>query len=510
MKRYRILDTSVIIDGRIADICETGFLDGTLVIPQFVLKELQLVADSADSMKRNRGRRGLDILQKIQKMSGVDVMISDVDFPDVREVDLKLIELARTLEGKIVTNDFNLNKVAQLRGVQVLNINELANALKPVVLPGEFMKVFILKEGKEYNQGVAYLDDGTMVVVDNARRMISRNIDVVVTSVLQTTAGKMIFGRFIESAVAAGRAASRTAGCARCGGRCRRAGRKARSDAPARARPRAPDDASVSLVADGLLPDPGDRGLHDRARDDLAPVVAVRFVRRLRPPVRARLGVADPQDDRRPRATCAGSSTSSAQRSYVFASNHQSIYDIPIVFASLPLQLRIIAKASLGSFPFLGWHLQRTGHLLVDRKNPGAGMLKKMARLVGGARSLIVFPGRHAQPRRPVGRFKGGIVPAGDRREPAGRSGQHRRQPLRDAEGTADDVPGRRQLTVHAPIATAGVSREQARELAERVRAIVRQDVDEPRGDFERSGTGPGHRGMPRRLEPTRLNLEPT
>jgi len=202
LKRYRILDTSVIIDGRIADICETGFIDGTLVIPQFVLKELQLVADSADSMKRNRGRRGLDILQKIQKMSGLDVMISDVDFPEVREVDLKLIELARTLEGKIVTNDFNLNKVAQLRGVSVLNINELANALKPVVLPGEFMKVFILKEGKEYNQGVAYLDDGTMVVVDNARRMISRNIDVVVTSVLQTTAGKMIFGRFIENGVA--------------------------------------------------------------------------------------------------------------------------------------------------------------------------------------------------------------------------------------------------------------------------------------------------------------------
>jgi uncharacterized protein YacL len=202
-RRYRILDTSVIIDGRIADVCETGFLDGTLVIAQFVLKELQLVADSSDSMKRNRGRRGLDILQKIQKMSGVDVMISDIDFPEVREVDLKLIELARTLQGKIVTNDFNLNKVAQLRGVQVLNINELANALKPVVLPGEFMKVFILKEGKEYNQGVAYLDDGTMVVVDNARRMISRNIDVVVTSVLQTTAGKMIFGRYIEGTPAA-------------------------------------------------------------------------------------------------------------------------------------------------------------------------------------------------------------------------------------------------------------------------------------------------------------------
>jgi uncharacterized protein YacL len=207
-KRYRILDTSVIIDGRIADICETGFLDGTLVIPQFVLKELQLVADSADSLKRNRGRRGLDILQKIQKMAGVDVTISDIDFPEVREVDLKLIELGRTLQGKIVTNDFNLNKVAQLRGVDVLNINELANGLKPVVLPGEFMKVFILKEGKEYNQGVAYLDDGTMVVVDNARRMISKTIDIVVTSVLQTTAGKMIFGRYIETPAPASLAAA--------------------------------------------------------------------------------------------------------------------------------------------------------------------------------------------------------------------------------------------------------------------------------------------------------------
>ena len=198
-RRYKVLDTSVIIDGRIADVCDTGFVDGTIVIPQFVLKELQLVADSGDSMKRNRGRRGLDILQRIQKMSGVEVMISDVDFPDVREVDLKLIDLARTLQGKIVTNDFNLNKVAQLRGVSVLNVNELANSLKPVVLPGEQMKVFILKEGKEYNQGVAYLDDGTMVVVDNARRMISKTIDIVVTSVLQTTAGKMIFGRYIDA-----------------------------------------------------------------------------------------------------------------------------------------------------------------------------------------------------------------------------------------------------------------------------------------------------------------------
>jgi uncharacterized protein YacL len=202
-RRYKILDTSVIIDGRIADVCDTGFVDGTLVIPQFVLKELQLVADSSDSLKRNRGRRGLDILQRIQKMSGVEVNISDMDFPDIREVDLKLIEMARTLQGKIVTNDFNLNKVAQLRGVDVLNVNELANSLKPVVLPGEIMKVFILKEGKEYNQGVAYLDDGTMVVVDNARRMISKTIDIVVTSVLQTTAGKMIFGRYIEPAVVA-------------------------------------------------------------------------------------------------------------------------------------------------------------------------------------------------------------------------------------------------------------------------------------------------------------------
>jgi uncharacterized protein YacL len=201
-RRYKILDTSVIIDGRIADVCETGFIDGTLIVPQFVLKELQLVADSADSLKRNRGRRGLDILQKIQKMAGVEVTISDLDFPEVREVDLKLIELARTLPGKIVTNDFNLNKVAQLRGIEVLNVNELANSLKPVVLPGEIMKVFILKEGKEYNQGVAYLDDGTMVVVDNARKMISKTIDIVVTSVLQTTAGKMIFGRYIEAGAA--------------------------------------------------------------------------------------------------------------------------------------------------------------------------------------------------------------------------------------------------------------------------------------------------------------------
>jgi uncharacterized protein YacL len=196
--KFHILDTSVIIDGRIADIAETGFIDGGLAIPQFVLRELQLVADSADSLKRNRGRRGLDVLQRIQKMPQISVQIFEEDFAHIREVDMKLVELGKLYKCKIVTNDFNLNKVAQLHGVTVLNINELANALKPIVLPGEIMRVFVLKEGKEYNQGVAYLDDGTMVVIDNARRLISKTIDISVTSVLQTTAGKMIFGRFDE------------------------------------------------------------------------------------------------------------------------------------------------------------------------------------------------------------------------------------------------------------------------------------------------------------------------
>jgi uncharacterized protein YacL len=199
LKRYKILDTSVIIDGRIAEVAESGFLDGTLVVPQFVLNELQFVADSADPLKRNRGRRGLEVLNRIQKMAGVEVIISDVDFPAIKEVDMKLIELAKSNLGKLVTQDFNLNKVAQLRGVEVLNLNELTNALKPVVLPGEVMSVFIIKEGKEFNQGVAYLDDGTMVVVDNARSRIGRTLDIVVTSVLQTTAGRMIFGRHVET-----------------------------------------------------------------------------------------------------------------------------------------------------------------------------------------------------------------------------------------------------------------------------------------------------------------------
>ncbi len=196
----KLLDTSVLIDGRIADIAESGFLDGELVIPEFVLHELQLVADSSDSAKRNRGRRGLDIVGRLQKIGGVNVQVSSMDFPAVREVDLKLIEAAKVRKAKIVTNDLNLNKLAQVQGLSVLNINDLANALRPVVLPGETMRVFISREGKEANQGVAYLDDGTMVVVDHARRFISKTLDVTVTSVLQTTAGKMIFGRYDERA----------------------------------------------------------------------------------------------------------------------------------------------------------------------------------------------------------------------------------------------------------------------------------------------------------------------
>jgi len=203
LESYKLLDTSVIIDGRIADIAESGFLDGTLLIPQYVLRELQHIADSSDPLKRNRGRRGLDILQKIQKKLKVRVEISDMDFPEIREVDTKLVATAKALNAKIVTNDFNLNKVAELHGVAVLNINELTNALRPVVLPGEDMRVTVLKEGKEYNQGIAYLDDGTMVVVDSGRRHIGQTIDVCVTSVLQTTAGRMIFSRLKDEAEAA-------------------------------------------------------------------------------------------------------------------------------------------------------------------------------------------------------------------------------------------------------------------------------------------------------------------
>src|SRR5438128_12273837 len=197
-RTYKVLDTSVIIDGRVADICEAYFLDGILLIPQFVLRELQLVADSADPLKRQRGRRGLEVLQRIQKMGHLEVEIAEDDFPHIPDVDMKLIELAKRYDAKVVTNDYNLNKVATLQGIEVLNVNQLANALKPVVLPGESMRGFILREGQEYNQGVAYLDDGTMVVVDGARRLMNRNIEIAVTSVHQTPAGKMIFGRLME------------------------------------------------------------------------------------------------------------------------------------------------------------------------------------------------------------------------------------------------------------------------------------------------------------------------
>jgi uncharacterized protein YacL len=196
----KLLDTSVLIDGRIADVCETHFLDGSLGVPRFVLHELQLVADSADSLKRQRGRRGLEVLQRMQKMRGLEIRILEDDITGCSGVDQKLMELARRTSSKIVTTDFNLNKVARVQGIFVLNVNELANAMKPAVLPGESMRVLILREGKELTQGVAYLDDGTMVVVDGARRMINRTIDILVTSVHQTPAGKMIFGRMDERA----------------------------------------------------------------------------------------------------------------------------------------------------------------------------------------------------------------------------------------------------------------------------------------------------------------------
>jgi uncharacterized protein YacL len=189
----KLLDTSVIIDGRVADICETDFLEGPLVIPQFVLQELQHIADSADNLKRARGRRGLDILNRMQKGDTVEVKVVDEDYPDIKEVDAKLIALAREMNAKIITNDFNLNKVAQLQGVPVLNINQLANALKPMVLPGEVLHLQIMREGKEQGQGVAYLDDGTMVVVENASRHLGQEVEASVTSILQTTAGRMIF-----------------------------------------------------------------------------------------------------------------------------------------------------------------------------------------------------------------------------------------------------------------------------------------------------------------------------
>ncbi|GEN55209.1 PIN/TRAM domain-containing protein [Halobacillus faecis] len=193
--KRKILDTSVIIDGRIADICDTHFLEGTIVIPQFVLEELQHIADSSDGLKRNRGRRGLDVLNRLQKDLPVNVEIYEGDFEDIQEVDSKLVKLAKVMDGIVVTNDFNLNKVCEFQNVQVLNINDLANAVKPVVLPGEEMTIQVIKDGKEQNQGVAYLDDGTMIVVEEGKDFIGKTIEVVVTSVLQTSAGRMIFAK---------------------------------------------------------------------------------------------------------------------------------------------------------------------------------------------------------------------------------------------------------------------------------------------------------------------------
>lgn len=195
---YRILDTSVIIDGRVADVCDTGFIEGDLIVPQFILDELQHIADSSDSMKRSRGRRGLDVLNRMQKSVNIHIEIVDQDFPKIKEVDSKLVALAKKMKGKLITNDFNLNKVAELQGIKILNVNELANALKPVVLPGEVVSVKIIKEGKEPGQGVAYLDDGTMVVVDHANKHLGENVEALVTSVLQTTAGRMIFSELKE------------------------------------------------------------------------------------------------------------------------------------------------------------------------------------------------------------------------------------------------------------------------------------------------------------------------
>src|SRR5438309_3964545 len=248
----KLLDTSVLIDGRIAEICEAQFMEGVLAVPQFVLHELQMVADSSDSLKRQRGRRGLEVLQRIQKMPQVEVRILEEDVPQAGDVDHKLVELARRTGAKIVTNDFNLNKVATVQGFSVLNVNQLAHALKPAVLPGEPMRVLILREGKEPNQGVAYLDDGTMVVVDGARRMINKSVDVIVTSVHQTTAGKMIFGRLEERAEQPASALRQAAAAGRGDGNC-----SLRSDATSRVETsaRIPEQGAPDCQTRPILPE---------------------------------------------------------------------------------------------------------------------------------------------------------------------------------------------------------------------------------------------------------------
>ncbi len=258
VQSIKLLDTSVLIDGRIADVCDAEFLEGVLGVPQFVLRELQMVADSSDPLKRQRGRRGLEVLQRIQKMPQVEVRILQDDFPQAGDVDHKLVELARRMGAKIVTNDFNLNKVATVQGLSVLNVNELANALRPAVLPGEPMRVLIVREGKEPNQGVAYLDDGTMVVVDGARRMIGKSADIVVTSVHQTTAGKMIFGRLEERMEQPGPAMRQSAAAA-AGGGGGNGGLRAEPATPAENSRRASEQPPLERQPRPIFPEPGGR-----------------------------------------------------------------------------------------------------------------------------------------------------------------------------------------------------------------------------------------------------------
>jgi uncharacterized protein YacL len=399
-RRYKLLDTSVIIDGRIADVCETGFVDGTLVVPQFVLKELQLVADSSDALKRNRGRRGLDILARIQKMASVEVIISDVDFPAVREVDLKLIELARTLKAKIVTNDFNLNKVAQLRGIDVLNINELANALKPVVLPGEFMKVFIIKEGKEYNQGArtGRRDHGRRrqrAPVDRPHHRHRRDL------------GPADDGRQDDLRPPhRSRAAAWCAGQRRAAGRCRadwsgacpfprpagrRQGRRfeAQPSGAAGLSTHAVGYSSLPLVADGIFPDPRHRPLHDRRRDGLAHLDAVPR-QPARPPLHAVVVVGHPRHHGRD-GVALGHRARATEAVVRVRLEPPELLRHPRDLLARAVRHTDHREGVAGAFPFIGWH-HRARHVLVQRDNPGASAFAQVKTLMAGGHSLIVFP----------------------------------------------------------------------------------------------------------------------
>ena len=425
-------------------------------------------------------------------MSGIEVTISDVDFPGRARGRPEADRAGAHAPGKIVTNDFNLNKVAQLRGVDVLNVNELANSLKPVVLPGEIMKVFILKEGKEYNQGVAYLDDGTMVVVDNARKMISKTIDIVVTSVLQTTAGKMIFGRHIESGIAA-TAAPVAAQEAREDN-----GRRARPSPSAAASDLTDRDACASplpLVADGLLSDSGHHGLHRscsaprrscRASFDRRGHFAHGCARAWSWLILKTTGVD---------VTVEGLARLTPGTTHIFVSNHQSHYDTPVVFSSLPYQLRIIAKESLARFPVLGWHLKRGGHLFVDRRDPDrAGILKRWRALVSDGLSLIVYAEGTRSGDGHVARFKAGsfllAIQAGLPIVPLAIIGTRAVMP----KGRLRTEPANVTLVIHDPIQPAAIAEptvHDAKELAARVHEIVAAAVRRAvRGSLGRAGSG--------------------